>query len=249
MKLKPIAVVAILSMSLLNCGKPQPKLTEKKCAEIIYQMHKADAIISLKKLNDTDLKNDSLSYYNYIFKKEGITRQEFIEAINWYIVHPEQYKDLYDKIIKQVEANAKAEEERISATDSIKNNEPKIQNLWNLHPSYRMPDDGETNPVAFEIPATKAGFYILSADIRMFSDDGTKNPRMTLTANYEDGTSESNSNNGFEKDGIMRNISVKIKTDNGKKLKNLSGWLLDHSDGTTKKHIAADNIKLEYQQE
>lgn len=248
MKLKAFAAALICMALAESCGKPQPELTEKKCAEIIFQMHKADAIISLKKYNDRDLKNDSLSYYNYIFQQQGITKQEFIDAINWYIVHPEQYKDLYDKVLKLVEKNNKEEEARISSLDStISTNVGK--NFWNQSTSFRLPEDGETNPVTFDIPATEAGIYILTADIRMFSDDGTKNPRMTIIANYEDGSSESNSNNGFEKDGNEHTISVKIKTDNGKKLKKLTGWLLDHSDGTTKKHLTADNIKLEYQQE
>ncbi|MBQ3691126.1 MAG: DUF4296 domain-containing protein [Bacteroidales bacterium] len=229
-----------------SCSGPQPSIKMDKFAQIVYDMHFTDAVLDVARFDDKNLKSDSVSYYNNLFKKYDITRKTFVEEIEWYTQHPDKYKELYEKVMKIVAQEEKrAEEEKAAAKAS----ESDTLNLWKEKRTWHLPLEGEKEAVAFDIPAQESGVYTLSADAVFYTDDRTENPRMTIIANYEDGTNEQNQFNGIEKDGKRHSIEVQIKTNPGKKLKNLTGWVLDHSTGTEKKHIDLYDITLKYSKE
>ena len=72
MKKHHILTLALSVALAAACGEQKPEIPEDRFAEIIFQMHRADAILNVKGLSDNSLKNDSLSYYNDVFIKEGI---------------------------------------------------------------------------------------------------------------------------------------------------------------------------------
>lgn len=225
---------------LFACKDEVKVLSQEKCAEIIFEMHKADAIINIKGWYDRNLNNDSLSYYNYVFKKANISRLEFTQSINYYVDHPKQYKEIYNLVMQKLSEQEKS----IGGT---KDNFTKKENdVWNQKRSYNLPLDGSENPIAYKIETDKHGVYTLSAKMCLYSDDGTQNPRMTIIARYTDDTYDENSNNGFRKDGQSREISVQIKTNGSKKLKSIEGWVLDQSNETENKHSDVKNIELLY---
>ncbi|MCQ2973688.1 MAG: DUF4296 domain-containing protein [Bacteroidales bacterium] len=228
-------------ITLSSCFGNEPPISEKKCIDVIIKIHEADAILAVENLNDKDLKDKDLSYYNYVFKKEKITKEEFLESIEWYTNHPERYKTLYTKVMKKMR---EADEEKNQVAVKKAEND-----IWNLSSEYFLPEDGEKNPIAYEIDEVRQGVYTLSADIKYYKDDLTVNPRMTIIAEYSDGTTEQNMTFGFEKDGEKRNYEVKIKTNENKSLVKLKGWVLDHSDDTKTKHIECKNITLLYTKE
>ncbi len=236
---KTLTAIAIAAATMMSCGEPLPEIPEDKCAEIIFQMHRADAILSIKGLNDNALHNDSLSYYNDVFIKEGITRKQFIETIDWYVNHPKQYRDLYDKVIKKVSQFEQDENRRYEVKAERDSND-----VWNMRSDWNLPLDGETNPIAFNIDVDSSGTYTLTCDVTYYEDDLSDNPRTTLIAVYTDDTTDENSVYGVVKDGKERQVSVMLKTNPNKKLKQLKGWVLDHSNETIKKHIDCYNIQL-----
>lgn len=221
------------------CSAPKPDLPVDKCVDIIFEMHRADAIISIKGFNDKNLNNDSLSYYNEVFVKEGVTRQEFIETIEWYVNHPDQYRDLYTKVINKVAQYEEDEKVRWEVAAQKDTND-----IWNQKADWHIPLDGEKNPISYEIEETRQGTYTLSADITYYEDDQTDNPRTTLILEYDDGTNDQNSIHGISKDGKERNVSVTLKSNPHKNLVKIRGWVLDHSDGTKSKHIDCYHITL-----
>ena len=242
--MKKIIIAIAIVTAICSCGEPQPDIPEDKFAEIIFQMHRADAILNVKGLSDNALKNDSLSYYNDVFIKEGITRKQFMEAIDWYIHHPKQYKDLYDKVIKKVSQMEQDEAKRYEVKADRDTND-----IWNMRSDWNLPLDGETNPIAFNIDAKKNGTYTLTCDVTYYEDDLSDNPRTTLIAVYTDNTTDENSVYGVVKDGKERQVSVMLKTNPNKQVKQLKGWVLDHSNETIKKHIDCYNIQLKYTNE
>ena len=239
MKKKYILPLALTLALAASCSEPQPDIPEDKIAEIVFQMHRADAILNTKGLSDNSLKDDSLSYYNYVLIKEGITRKKFNEIIDWYLNHPKQYKDLYDKVIKKVSQFEQDEARRYEVEGNRDSND-----VWNMRSTWNLPLDGETNPVAFNIDVDSSGTYTLACDVIYYEDDLSDNPRTTLIAVYSDGTTDENSVYGVVKDGKERPVSVMLKTNPNKKLKQLKGWVLDHSSETIKKHIDCYNITL-----
>jgi len=109
-----------------------------------------------------------------------------------------------------------------------------------------LPDDGEKNPIAFKIQEKKQGQYKLKAKIKVFRDDKSVNQRMTIIANYADGTKDLNSTETIVKDGKFEGYNVSVTTDRKKELKFISGWILDHSKNTEKKHAHVKEITLKY---
>lgn len=236
---KTIIAALTLALTTMSCSEPQPKIPQDKFAEMLFQMHRTDAILNIKGLSDGSLKKDSLSYYNDIFIRQGLTRKEFIDEIEWYVNHPKQYKDIYDKVIKIMSKMEQDEAKRYEVKANRDTND-----IWNMRNDWNLPLDGETNPIAFNITAKKAGTYTLSCDVTYYEDDLSDNPRTTLIAEYADNTTDENSVYGIVKDGQERHISVMLKTNPNKKLKQLKGWVLDHSSETGKKHIDCYNIQL-----
>lgn len=232
----PLALSLALAAS---CSEPKPDIPEDEFAEIVYQIHRADAILYVKGINDNNFKNDTMSYYNDVFIKAGITRKQFNEAIQWYLNHPKQYKDLYDIVIKKVSQMEQDEAKRYEVKADRDSND-----VWNMRSDWNLPLDGETNPIAFNIDVNKGGTYTLSCDVTYYEDDLSDNPRTTLIAVYTDNTTDENSVFGIVKDGKEQHISVMLKTNPNKKLKQLKGWVLDHSNETIKKHIDCYNIQL-----
>jgi hypothetical protein len=242
MKIKIIFFLGLIFC--MSCSGPQPDIQIDKFAQIVYQIHRADAIIEIANLDDKNLKNDSLSYYNWLFAKTGITRREFIEEIEWYTQHPDKYKELYEKVMKIIaEEEQKAEEEQLKH-QSVTDKDPS--DIWPVKKDWHLPLNGKTNPIFYDLPATQSGVYTLHAEVVFYPDDKSVNPRMTIIANYEDGTKDENQFLGIIKDGERRPAEVKIKTDPNKTLKSISGWVLDHSDGTESKHIDVYGITLKY---
>jgi len=235
---KTIIAIAIAA-AVGSCSEPKPEIPEDKFAEIIFQIHRADAILSVKGFSDNNIQDPKTSYYNDVFLKAGITRKEYMEGIDWYINHPKQYKDLYDKVIKKVSQFEREENRRYEMEGTRDSND-----VWNMRSTWNLPLDGETNPVAFNIDVDSSGTYTLSCDVIYYPDDLSDNPRTTLIAVYSDGTTDENSVFGVVKDGKQREVSVMLKTNPNKKLKQLKGWVLDHSNQTEKKHIDCYNIKL-----
>lgn len=236
-------IAAAFALALSSCGN-EPPISESKAVEVIIKMHEADAIMFVTGYNDATLKGDSTSYYNYIFKETGVTKAEFLETIEWYTQHPERYKTLYEKVVKVVNAEDEKQRER-----DDQNRVKAANDIWNLRSYYNLPTDGMTNPIAYEIPTENQGTYTISAEFTFYKDDGTTNPHLTIIADYYDGTNESIMTNGFKKDGEKRRFSAMIKTNPNKELKQIRGWVLDHSEPTNSKHVDVSDITLLYTKE
>jgi len=230
----------LLLLIQVSCKNEKSPIPESEFITILTEMHIADAVLASKGLNDRMLYNDSLSYYNFIFKKYHINQSDFEAALNYYASNPDNYNKIYKKIVENFEEKEKIEQAQMESIE-----EPKDPNdLWPYARRYSLPRDGEREPIKFVIKVTEHGVYQFKAKIRMFPDDGTVDPSMTVYLFYKDGSSEFNENKGLIKDGVMRDFLLEVKTNDSKELDRLEGWLLNHSDGTTTKHSEVRDISL-----
>jgi len=238
----PLATALI---TMASCGSTiKPPMHEDKCARLIFEMHKADAILQHLQYRDNSLENDSLSYYNSLFAKEGITRKEFEEVIEWYINHPEQYRELYVKVTKLASKYEQDERARYEVDGDRDSND-----VWDMKRNWNLPLDGDRNPVAFNIAIDSGGVYTLSADVTYYDDDKTEEPRTTMIVEYSDGTTTENTVYEAVKDGKERHVEVMVTADTAKQVKCLRGWVLDHSSNTERKHIDCYNVSIKRSKE
>lgn len=206
-------------------------------------MHIADGAVGAKKLTTELRKEKEINIYNYILKKHKVSRVEFEETLQYYSKNTKKYEKLYAEIV----AELKEKEAAVIITKNRPKNETAKKddnNLWPLKESWNLPEDGKTNPISYKIKNPEHGIYTLSARIRVFKDDGSVSQRMTIMVKYKDGSSAENSFGNIKKDGKYTTHEVFINTDKTKELKEISGWVLNHSKGTNAKHASVRKISL-----
>ena len=242
-----IGVLLVFGCNNENKIRKRDILKKKQFVSVLIDIHKADGIIQFKNLQAKNKATDSVSLYNFVLKKHHISREKFKKTVDYYAVHNEDYLIIYDSV--QSFFNKKEKNLQIAADkdrlEEIRQEKLKdTTELWNLKKEWNLPEDGKKNPIPFKLIIQKQGKYILKARIRIFSDDRSVNQRMTIIANYFDGTKDVNSNGTMMKDGKYGGYDVSVTTNPKKKLKYISGWLFDHSQGTINKHAQIKNISL-----
>ncbi|NPA68169.1 MAG: hypothetical protein GXO50_06130, partial [Chlorobi bacterium] len=156
-----------------------------------------------------------------------------------YIEIYDSVESYFNKIEKELSIKANKDKQ-----EELKRKKLKKTNLWKMKKEWALPEDGKKNTVNFKIITSKQGKYSLSAKIKIYPDDLSKNPKMTITANYSDGTKDTKYEKITEKDGKFHNYEVYIKTNIHKKLNYISGKVLDHDKNSGTKHAHIKDISL-----
>jgi len=242
MNVNKLIVIFSLMLFIISCDKKSEFVIEKdKFVDLLVDIHKIDALLSTKQMNDVNVKVDSASYYNFVYKKHNVSRNEFDSTLKFYTERPEDFAKIYKLVIEKISVLKKDESLKTDVKKAVDST-----NLWKLKEHWNLPADGEKSTIPFRIDATKSGSYNLSAEFCIYSDDKTKDLRMTIFAHYSDGTDDTKSISINQRDGLYKQYLITITTNANKKLEYLHGWVCDHSIGTKSKHMDIRNIKLTY---
>jgi len=123
--LKKYNFIIIVLFFLLSCNQNSDNiLSKKEFTNLLVDIHIADGYIVEKGLFDKDLKNDSLSYYNSVFKKHNINRADFDKNIDYYTNNLEEFEKIYNNVIKIIK-----EKEQVLDSLRIKQKEQKLDSL------------------------------------------------------------------------------------------------------------------------
>ncbi len=242
MKLK-IAYILIASLLLITCQKGQESeasIPKEKFVKILVDMHLADGMITAGGLNKKKGKEATTSLYNHVFKKHSVTRHDFEQTVAFYCQHPEQYKEVYSKVIQSLKAMKKKEDGKPKKKKKDKND------IWKKKTSWKMPKDGKRATIPFSIRRKEQGIYTLSADYKIYPDDKSLHPIMSIMVRYKDGTKEVKENGALANNGKKQNHEVFIITNPKKKIERITGWLYKHSIGSKSKYADITNVKLIY---
>jgi len=242
-----ITIMFLILLGFISCQTQEQKeiISEDKFIDIVYDLHLMDGVLVAEKLNTKISPNDTVSYYNYVLKKNNVSRAEFDKTVEYYTEHTDEYAIIYGKVLKKInELQEDKKNKEKTEADSTK----VAGNLWNLKAEWHLPEDGVKNSIPYEFELNIAGKYTVSADIKMYEDDKTDDPRLTIIANYSDGTRDTQSDRSMEKDGKFHTYILSIITDKNKKLESISGWILDHGKTTLSKHSEVKNIKITYEE-
>ncbi len=209
---------------------------------LLAEIHKTDAMMTFRQMNDNQLPDKKISFYNSVFKKFHISRNTFDSNFRYYAANPVEMKILYGKVIQHL---TKKSDEFLADSGNV-DNKMTEKDLWNQKRRWSLPEDGMTNAIPFKIFTADKGTYTLRAKLKIYKDDETVAPKMTLLVHYSDGTSESNSNTSLVKNEEEMEYWVSITTNFYKEISYVSGWVLDHSSGTKTKHSEVFDVKLLY---
>ena len=97
----------VYCLFVFSCGEkgkedsiPSNILPKEKMAQIIGDIHLAEAQVNLRAKPDTTLKN-KLSFQK-IFEKDSITKQQYEESLAFYIDHPELLDKVYEETLNEL---------------------------------------------------------------------------------------------------------------------------------------------------
>lgn len=196
----------IIALLFINCNRYKKTIPKDDFIKILADIHLADATLEGTELRKFR-KYDTVVYHDYIFKKYGYTKAEFDSTISYYSHHLSETQDLYDKVIEILKQKSLMLNDTANSVSDIR------QNLWDLKSSWTFPEDGSYEALEFAIPLRGRGKYTFEADIKLYSDDESENPRMNIYFYKPDSSNTYGERIYFnsvllEKDEMFNKISV-----------------------------------------
>jgi len=225
-------------------GDTKDLIPRRKLVRLLAEIHIADGIAVENIAQRTGPRIDSTSLYSALFRKHGVTRAEFDSTMTYYSTRPEELQKFYTQvtaILKKKEAQLKRRAEiSIAGTGSV---------VWNEFRSVSLPEMGKNEKVDIDIPVPDTGLYAVIATIRMYKDDGSINPRMTLYYYHDDKTPQGH-RDYFEEVTLQKDDKEHIYT-LAKRLTDpnftrIMGTVLNHSNPDTffRKHAIVSSLTL-----
>lgn len=231
----------------LGCNKtPDYVIPKDTLVPLIVDLHLADAVFTNRGVIDLDFDTiDSASYYQSIFNQYSINRVDFDSTMDYLTAQPRKMDVIYDEVIERL---SKMEAEAAELRD--REMELEEEEIWKGPKNILLPQDSARSKIPFRIKA-KPGTYRITARIRIFLDDESKDPSFVSYFWYDDGTKDGRKinirkmdlkkNNRFQYYRVTKRL---IKPENAF----LSGKFVDHEnqDSIFTKHAAINDISITY---
>lgn len=245
---KTVALFAILVTIITSC-KNNDIIPEKEMVDILTKVFLTDATVISTHLKRPLSKQDTIDYYAWAYVPLGYTEVQFENSITHYTNNPEILNKILDKVINEIsrietELGPKQTSQGEVSTEAI-------PNLWTEKGSWFLPADGIQSAVNYKIPVVGLGLYKISAEVKVFSDDESLNPRLTTFFYFDDGKEHGNRSSikslNYTKDGETRIVSLDNMLTNPS-VTHIMGWLMDHSGqgGNWRKHSELTNISVSF---
>ncbi len=98
-------IVLLAAVCMVGC-RPRGVLSSSQMRDVIYDLHKADAVLSVAGYAQGGYAEESKECYRSVMEKHGITQAEFDSSLVWYTNHPSFFDKIYPKLEARVEAEA-----------------------------------------------------------------------------------------------------------------------------------------------
>ena len=115
-----ILLCGLIALAVCTGCRPKGILHSWEMRDIIIDLHKTDALLTVKHIGNSDTEARTV-YYAQVLEAHGVTQATFDSSLVWYTAHPQ----LFDKIYPKVMAQLKEEEEEFIA----------------LHPEFAAPKE------------------------------------------------------------------------------------------------------------
>ncbi len=236
-------------------------MDQNRFVDLLVDIHYYEGIYSATQTPESyhlDIEHDTVDYYQGVFEKHGVTREEFQKSLIYYSYNPSQFERLYNRVIddlnkKIIEADIKELElqEQSSADQTVA---VESENIWNTSENWFFPGPDTNRMISFKIPARGPGKYTFTADIQLDRRDIAEDPRVSLWFWYDDGTEHGYRENftpfSLNKDGRTRKVTVAGVLTNPD-VTHVKGRVLDLSnpDDTGDRHAIVSDIRLLFSEE
>lgn len=89
----------VLLLSACKVNRPDDVLPPKTMEAVLYDYHLAQAIL-MDAESAEKYKRDF--YLEWVYQKNGVTREEFDNSLVWYTRYPEEFAEIYEKLSERV---------------------------------------------------------------------------------------------------------------------------------------------------
>jgi hypothetical protein len=83
---------------VIKVPKPPDLIPAKQMAEVLADIHIADASLSFRELPTDSTGQYYADYYQAIFEKHEISREQYLSSLNYYLKKPELLEDIYEDV-------------------------------------------------------------------------------------------------------------------------------------------------------
>lgn len=245
-------ILIIFSLLAGSCSGRKHKLDKKnlipenELISLLVDIHIADGLLALPKINAWYSTLDSISTYYQVIEKHGYTKETMDKTMKYYFIkNPKKLNKIYDHVLGILsEMESRIEKESIlEISHSL--------NLWRGKEFYSFPCISENDSSMFDITLYRPGVYKLTFSATLFPDDQSLNPRASVYScsrdSIETGKRRYFRSIEYIKDGQPHTYNLILHVFE-QPIRHLRGWLFD-SDNCPyefEKHVHIENISLTF---
>ena len=108
MRLLLFAVLTILACSS-DSGSSKKLVEDKEMIDILVDYHLVQSFHELKGLPQDTLNLYNNKHFNVILEDHGVDRADFQSTFDYYLQHPQEFYELYDKVVAELDSVAAAQ--------------------------------------------------------------------------------------------------------------------------------------------
>jgi len=252
-----IAPFLLLALAVTGCRpdtatKPgrEMLIPDDDLVAVLTDTYLAGGILEVPGVRAEWGERDSIRNYIDVIESHGYSHQQMEATMQYYfIAKPKKLAKIYDRVtgnLLELEVLVQSQDDAPPGDNS--------ENLWMGKYTYSLPEDFTKDPIWFDIPVDMPGTYVLKADIQIFSDDRSLDPRVTVFFSSLDSLGAEVRDYWDEvkltKDGKVNSVEIRKKLESGKMV-HIKGWLLNHTSqqGVWEKHSRIRNVSLRFEEE
>lgn len=226
----------VLTVFLTGCIRhklPEGFPDKDKFAEILSEVHLAEATINQLRINNSRGKTTANNYYHYVLAKYDLTQEKFDTIVNWYLGYPELYQEVYDEsiaILSEKQAEWQREVKGIEEQIERERKEKEARSVWkgkrNFFISLRDTFDRRI-PFNIRVDTIDAQGYRISAFYQFLKGSRVHKPLLEVMTLYEDSTLDTLT---YELKNTHNSTKAELTIGANKDLKvlQMQGFLLKH---------------------
>lgn len=254
---KRIVPVLLLILAVTACEPDTAKkpgrgmlIPDDDLVAVLTDTYLAGGILEVPAVRAEWGDRDSIKNYIDIIESHGYTYKQMEATMQYYFTaKPKKIAKIYDRVtgnLLELEVTVQSQED-VAPEDSG-------ENLWTGKYTYSLPEDFIKDPIWFDIPVDVPGTYVLKADIQMFMDDMSLDPRVTVFFSSTDSLGAEVRDYWDEvkltKDGNINKVEIRKKLESAGMV-HIKGWLLNHTSqqGDWKKHARIQNVSLRLEEQ
>jgi len=254
---KWIAPALFLILAITACGpdtakKPGKELIipDDKLVAVLTDTYLAGGILDVPVVRKEWGDRDSIRNYIDVIENHGFTYEQMKATMQYYFTaKPKKMARIYDRVT----GNLLELEVLVESQDQPKQDN-NSENLWMGKYTYSLPEDFTKDPIWFDVPVDMPGTYVLKADIQVYSDDKSLDPRVTVFFSSTDSLGAEIRDFWDEvkltRNGKIQNVEIR-KDLESHDMVHIKGWLLNHTSqqGAWEKHARIQNVSLRLEKE